>query len=242
MKISLILPTYNERGNVVDLIKAIEKNMEQENWDYEILVIDDNSPDGTAEIVREYQLEGTSDLSCLVRENDRGLATAIKFGIQQSNGEVIVVMDTDFNHDPVMIPQMIKFLEYYDMVIGSRFVLGGGMEDWRRYFNSLMYNLFVRLLLRLQVQDNLSGFFAVKREKIHSLDTDYIFRGYGEYFIRLLYISRRRKYKVLEVPVFYILRRHGQSKSRFLSMLYSYTKCVLGLRFSNKDRFEVQNI
>jgi len=242
MKISLILPTYNERGNVVDLIKAIEKNMEQENWDYEILVIDDNSPDGTAEIVREYQLEGTSNLNCLVRENDRGLATAIKFGIQQSNGEVIVVMDTDFNHDPVMIPQMVKFLEYYDMVIGSRFVVGGGMEDWRRYFNSLMYNLFVRLLLRLQVQDNLSGFFAAKREKIHSLDTDYIFRGYGEYFIRLLYISRRRKYKVLEVPVFYILRRHGQSKSRFLSMLYGYTKCVLGLKFSNKERFKAPNI
>ena len=89
-------------------------------------------------------------------------------------------MDTDFNHDPAMIPQMVKFLEYYDMVIGSRFVKGGGMEDRQRYYNSLLYNLFVRLVLRMQVQDNLSGFFAVRRQRLETFDARHIYRGYGE--------------------------------------------------------------
>jgi dolichol-phosphate mannosyltransferase len=160
---------------------------------------------------------------------ERGLATAIKFGILNSSGEVIVVMDTDFNHEPHMIPQMVKFLEYYDLVTGSRFVMGGGMEDRRRYYYSLYYNVFVRMLLRLQVQDNLSGFYAIRREKLMPLNLAGIFQGYGEYFIRLLYSARRRGYRMLEVPVFYILRRHGQSKSRFLSMLRDYTGCVLAL-------------
>lgn len=103
------------------------------------------------------------------------------------------------------------------------------MEDRRRYYYSLAYNLFVRMLLHLQVQDNLSGFFAVRREQLLALELDRVFRGYGEYFIRLLYTARGRRYRMLEVPVFYILRRHGQSKSRFMHMLRDYTSCVLSL-------------
>jgi dolichol-phosphate mannosyltransferase len=140
-----------------------------------------------------------------------------------------VVMDTDFNHDPQMIPQMIELLKYYDLVIGSRFVMGGGMEEELRYKFSFLYNLFIRVTIRTQIQDNLSGFFAMRRDKLMALDLDRIFRGYGEYFIRLLYVAWRQHYKMLEVPVFYVLRRHGQSKSRFLNMLRDYTLCVLGL-------------
>jgi dolichol-phosphate mannosyltransferase len=103
------------------------------------------------------------------------------------------------------------------------------MEDRQRYYNSLFYNLFVRMMLRLQVQDNLSGFFAIHRQKLLALDLDEIFRGYGEYFIRLLFIARGRGYRMLEVPVFYVLRRHGQSKSRFIAMLRDYTGCVFSL-------------
>ena len=73
------------------------------------------------------------------------------------------------------------------------------------------------------------------------MNMDYIFEGYGEYFIRLLYIARRKGYNILEVPVYYILRRHGQSKSRFMSMVYNYTKCVLGLRFSKRTRLEASS-
>lgn len=232
MLVSVILPTYRERDNILDLIDAIEANLQ--GFETEILVVDDNSPDGTADVVRQrMQQRPACPLQLFVRTQERGLATAIKFGLRQSRGDVVVVMDTDFNHDPKMIPQMVKFLEYYDVIIGSRFVMGGGMEDHARYVFSFLYNFFVRLTLGTQVQDNLSGFFAMSRAKLMSLDLDRIFQGYGEYFIRLLYVSWHKRYRLLEVPVFYVLRRHGTSKSQFFKMLRDYTGCVLSLRLHN---------
>ncbi len=229
MKVSVILPTYRERDNIVDLIDAIEANLP--GLGTEIIVVDDSSPDGTADAVRaRMQQLPISPIQLFVRTQERGLATAIKFGLRQATGDVVVVMDTDFNHDPRMIPQMVKFLEYYDLIIGSRFVMGGGMEDQARYNSSFLYNFFVRLVLRTQVQDNLSGFFAMSRDKLMSLDLDGIFRGYGEYFIRLLFVAWRKGYRLLEVPVFYVLRRHGTSKSQFFKMARDYTRCVLSLR------------
>lgn len=236
MKVSVILPTYCERDNILDLITAIENVLLPLEWETEIFVVDDNSPDGTADAVLAYRPKAGLALRCHQRLHERGLATAIQFGLQHATGDVLVVMDTDFNHDPVMIPQMVKFLEYYDLVIGSRFVMGGGMEDRRRYYYSLAYNLFVRMVLRLQVQDNLSGFFAIRRDRLNILNQPEIFRGYGEYFIRLLFAARQSGYRMLEVPVFYILRRHGESKSRFFSMLRDYTGCVLSVWYHEKIR------
>jgi dolichol-phosphate mannosyltransferase len=140
-------------------------------------------------------------------------------------------MDTDFNHDPAMIPQMIDLLRYYDLVIGSRFVMRGGMEDARRYRLSLLYNIFIRFLLHTQIQDNLSGFFAVRRDRLFQLQPKFarIFYGYGDYFIRLLLVAWRSQWRILEVPVFYILRRHGMSKTGFWSIFSDYTTAVLKL-------------
>ncbi len=230
MNVSIVLPTYNECKNIADLIDAIEAEVSPLGPHLQIVVVDDNSPDGTAEVVQQrIQKPGQAHINLYVRTEECGLASAIKYGLQRSQGDVVVVMDTDFNHDPKMIPQMIDLLKYYDLVIGSRFVMGGGMEEELRYKFSFLYNLFIRVTIRTQIQDNLSGFFAMRRDKLMALDLDRIFRGYGEYFIRLLYVAWRQHYKMLEVPVFYVLRRHGQSKSRFLNMLRDYTLCVLGL-------------
>ncbi len=230
MNISIVLPTYNERGNIVDLIDAIETEVAPLMQSVQIVVVDDNSPDGTADAVRQRATKPGSNIELYVRTGARGLASAIKYGIRQCRGDVVVVMDTDFNHSPKMIPQMVEFLKYYDLVIGSRFVMGGGMEEEWRYKLSFLYNLLVRVIIRTQIQDNLSGFFAMRRDKLMALDLDRIFRGYGEYFIRLLYLAWRKNYRMLEVPVFYVLRRHGKSKSRFFHMLRDYTLCVLELR------------
>ena len=140
-------------------------------------------------------------------------------------------MDTDFNHDPKMIPQMVKFLEYYDMVIGSRFVMRGGMQDVRRYLLSFMFNFWLRLWLRTQVQDNLCGFFSMRREKLLALDLDGIFYGYGDYFMRLVLMAWRHDYALLEVPVFYQLRQHGVSKTGFVGVFRDYTVAALRLRW-----------
>jgi dolichol-phosphate mannosyltransferase len=229
-KTSIILPTYNEKDNIVELVQAIHRCLEPEGFDYNVVIVDDNSPDGTADVVRAAF--GDDDrVELHVRTGERGLATALRYGAEHSCGEVLVFMDTDFNHDPAVIPQLIKFLEYYDVVIGSRFVLRGGMEDSARYVFSFIYNLGLRFLFRTQVWDNLSGFFAIYRHKLLELNLDRIFYGYGDYFIRLLMVGWRRGWRMLEIPVFYRLRMHGHSKTQFLGTFTQYTTAILKLRF-----------
>ncbi len=234
--VSIILPTYNERDNICDLIAAIDQALTPSGLAWEVLVVDDSSPDGTAAAVRErYVLDGkgaAGPVKLHVRSSDKGLAKAIRYGLEQAAGRTLVVMDTDFNHDPALIPQMVDLLRYYELVIGSRFVMRGGMEDTARYRMSLLYNVFIRLLFHTQIQDNLSGFFAVRRETLFQLQPkfDRIFYGYGDYFIRLLLLAWRSDWKILEVPVFYILRRHGESKTGFWDVFRDYTLAVLKLR------------
>jgi dolichol-phosphate mannosyltransferase len=229
MKASIILPTYKEKENIVELIQAIFNTLEPDNLDFEIVVVDDNSPDGTAEAVRQ-KFGGNPQVKLLVRTQERGLATAIRYGLDHSTGNILVFMDTDFNHDPAIIPQMIKFLEYYDIIIGSRFVMAGGMEDRFRQFSSLVYNYAIRLLFGTPVHDNLSGFFSIYRDKLESMNLNQIYYGYGDYFIRLLMVAHKRGYNMLEIPVFYRLRLHGHSKTQFLSILTQYTRALLVLR------------
>ena len=158
MKSSIILPTYKEKDNIVELIQVIFNALEPEGLDFEVVVVDDNRPDGTAEAVRQ-NFDGDPRVKLFVRTSERGLATAIRYGVEHSTGQILVSMDTDFNHDPQILPQMIKFLDHYDIIIGSRFVMAGGMEDRFRQFSSLIYNYGIRLLFRTPVHDNLSGFF-----------------------------------------------------------------------------------
>jgi len=228
-KTSIILPTYKERDNIVELVQAIHKSLESQAFCYEVVIVDDNSPDGTADVVRAA-FGDDPRVRLHVRTGERGLASALRYGAEHCDGEVLVFMDTDFNHDPAMIPQLIKFLEYYDVVIGSRFVMRGGMEDSTRYRFSFIYNLGLRLLFGTRVWDNLSGFFAIYRAKLMELDLDQIFYGYGDYFIRLLMVGWRRGWHMLEIPVFYRLRMHGHSKTQFLGIFRQYTLAILRLR------------
>ncbi len=227
-KTSIILPTYKERDNIVELVQAIHRYLEPDGFNYEVVIVDDDSPDGTADVVRAA-FGGDLRVKLHVRTQERGLATALRYGAEHSQGEVLVFMDTDFNHDPAMIPQLVKFLEYYDVVIGSRFVMRGGMEDRVRYIFSFIYNLVLRFLFGTGVWDNLSGFFAIYRDKLLELDLDQIFYGYGDYFIRLLMVGWRRGWRMLEIPVFYRLRMHGHSKTQFLSIFTLYTSAILKL-------------
>jgi hypothetical protein len=176
VEVSVILPTYNERDNICDLIDAIRSELSPQGYPYEVIVVDDSSPDGTAEVVRlRYQLDAhdvasmpgddLGHLRLFLRTEDKGLAKSIRDGLIIAHGQTLVVMDTDFNHDPAMIPQMVDLLRYYDLVIGSRFVMRGGMEDQLRYHFSQAYNVFIRALFQTQIQDNLSGYFAVRSSR-----------------------------------------------------------------------------
>lgn len=226
--LSIILPTYNERENIIQIIKLI--SLELKDIPHEIIVVDDDSPDGTGDSVKELSRDNPN-IELFIRKGQRGLATAILYGIKKAEGEKILVMDTDFNHDPRIIPRMYSLSKDYDIVIGSRFIPGGGMEDKKRYLFSLLYNIFLGILLNSKVKDNLCGYFIVSREKLEGFKLEDIFYGYGEYFIRLIYHLQKEGCKLLEVPVFYKLRPYGQSKSRFLNMLCDYTVTAMRLRF-----------
>lgn len=230
MRVSVILPTYNEAGNIVPLVRAILSNMPPE-FEPEVLVVDDNSPDGTYRLACDTFKDDPRVVPVL-RISDRGFANSIRAGIERSTGEQLIVMDTDFTHDPAEIPRLLHVGKVYDLVSGSRFCPGGRMQDVGHYVISLAFNWFLRILLRTQVQDNLGGYFTVRRNALNGLPFDAIFRGYGEYYFRLLYFLQRRGHTIVEVPAVYMVRTAGQSKSRFVKMLVTYTWSAIELRFA----------
>ena len=233
MTVSIILPTYNEAENIVPLIERLKSKIPSA-VPYEIIVVDDNSPDGTFAVL----LEAYSDpfVIPVLRTRDRGLAKSIRAGIERSTGSHILVMDTDFTHSPDVLPQMLHLAQVYDLVVGSRFCSGGGMADVPHYLASMAFNWMLRIVLRTQVQDSLSGFFAIKRSSLSSLPLDAIFCGYGDYFFRLLFYAQRNGSSIIEMPVVYDDRSKGQSKSVFWRLLFSYTAALLRLRLKRHQR------
>ncbi|GAB4219548.1 MAG: hypothetical protein Fur009_6240 [Candidatus Microgenomates bacterium] len=232
MKISIIIPTYNEKGNLIKLIKEIEKKLKK--FSYEIIVIDDDSQDLTGKIAKKI-FNKNKRIKIFIRKKRGGLASAILFGIKKSKGEIIIGMDADFNHPPQLISKLIKNLKNNDLVIASRFINGGGMEEKLRYFFTFLFNLFLKYILGFPTMDNMSGFYAIKKEKLKILSLEKIYQGYGEYHLRLVWYTKKSNFKIKEIPVYYQKRRYGKSKSNLIKMLLKYTIEALKLKVFNKN-------
>jgi dolichol-phosphate mannosyltransferase len=160
------------------------------------------------------------------------LATAVARGIDAARTDLIGVMDTDFNHHPRYLPAMLKELENADLVIGSRYLPGGGMKTSRfRFWGSWAFNAFIRSLLGSPVRDNLSGFLLGQRVLFERLRDKPIYYGYGDYAIRLIHYALQEGFVIREVPVVYEFRLGGESKTEFRKQLINYTRAVLALRF-----------
>ncbi|MBI4349169.1 MAG: glycosyltransferase [Elusimicrobia bacterium] len=229
---SLVLPAYNEAGSVVPLISEIIANAP---GDAEVILVDDDSPDGTARVAQEA-FAHEPRVRVIVRTSDRGFARSILEGIRSSRGTWVIVMDSDFNHDPSVIPALIGISPYAGIVSGSRFAPGGDMDDRVRYVLSFIYNLGVRLLLRTQVQDNLCGYFIMRRSELVALPLDEIFFGFGDYFFRLVYFAQRRSVRIIEVPIVISARRTGKAKNRFVPTFAQYTRELLAFRWKTLRR------
>jgi dolichol-phosphate mannosyltransferase len=227
--VSVVLPTYNESGHIVDLVNEVVASIPA-GWRYEVLVVDDNSPDGTYQIVKNAFRDNSSVIPIL-REIDRGFAKSIRAGIEHASSEFLIVMDSDFTHDPVEIPKLLHVAQVYSLVSGSRFCPGGRMQDTKHYLASMIFNWLVRLIVRTQIQDNLGGYWATRTELIQKLPMDRIFFGYGEYYFRMLHFMQHSGETIVEIPAQYMARKTGNSKSRFIRMLFSYTLAALKLRF-----------
>lgn len=226
--VSIILPTYNESGNIAKLIGAVAENIPLD-WDYQILVVDDNSPDDTIGVVTRNYGNDPRVVSIL-RTTDRGFANSIRAGIDRATGEQIIVMDSDLTHDPIEIPKLLHVGAAYDFVSGSRFCAGGRMMDTTHYVLSMGYNWLLRLLIRTQVQDNLGGYYTTRRDVLLGLPLDEIFFGYGDYYFRLLHFVQKSGFSIVEVPAAYLMRSEGKSKSNWARMFITYTLGALRLR------------
>lgn len=232
--VSIILPTFNEAENITPLLSQLIKVLSRIcGPKFEIIVIDDNSPDQTFQKVqqfstRHHQIRGYR------HPGPPELGDSILTGIKQARGQFIIGMDADFNHDPVVIRQLLKTLRKTNLVIASRFIPGGGMADKWRYLTSLAFNLLLRIGFGFPILDNTSGFYAIRRSDLLMLQPDQIYRGYGEYHLRLLAFAQKSKYLIAEVPVFYQNRIKGESKSNFIKMIPIYLKTAYHLTYDQK--------
>lgn len=221
------MPSYNERENLTALIPQIRAAIRHLSaYTAEIIVVDDNSPDHTADAIRKRF--GTS-VRVIVRKKARGLATAIGAGVAHARGDIIIGMDADGNHNPKSIPLLLTALKTADLVVGSRFIKGGGMQDRTRYIASWLFNAVLRYVLQFPVWDNTSGYYAIHKNILRRMKPDRIYQGYGDYHLRLVYAAKMSGLCIREVPVHYENRQYGQSKSRLFIMAISYLHTALRL-------------
>ncbi|MGE3315835.1 MAG: polyprenol monophosphomannose synthase [Planctomycetaceae bacterium] len=206
------LCTYNEREILSELIREIHSVAPQ----VDILVIDDNSPDGTGRLADEMA-EADPRIHVLHRAGKLGLGTATLAGFQyaiEHDYELLVNMDADFSHHPRYLPSLIDGMQNADVVIGSRYVAGGGVEGWTflRHFMSSGINWYARLLLGLKTRDNSGAFRAYRVAKLREIPQEKVrARGYA-FQEEILYRLRRVGCRFAEVPIIFENRRHGSSK------------------------------
>lgn len=228
-RISVIVPTFNEKENILLLIDEIHSELS--GFTHEILVVDDNSPDGTYQLVCAQKYDFVKPI---LRTQNRGLAASIRCGLEQATGDIFVVMDSDFNHQPKYIPQMLKNLEFYDAVIGSRFLYGGAMDSRARHILSWVFNIFIRFISTKHITDSLYGFYAIHRSVMSKVNYDKIFWGYGDYCIRLMYYLQELDSTILQIPVVNRRRSRGQANTRFLKTFFQYTAETFKLFFRER--------
>jgi dolichol-phosphate mannosyltransferase len=227
--VSVIVPTFNEKDNILVLIEKIHDELS--DVDHEIVIVDDNSPDGTYNIVNEKKYPF---VKTVLRTSDPSLAKSIRTGLENAHGNIFVVMDSDFNHQPKYIPRMVRNLDFYGCVSASRFVYGGLMDSPSRHILSWIFNIFVRTMTGKFVTDNLYGFFAIRKEIMEKLDYDKIFWGYGDYCIRLMYYLQEQGVEILQFPAVNGKRLKGQGNSRFLKVFAQYTRETFSLVWREK--------
>jgi len=212
MKSIIIIPTYNEKENIEKLIEEIRKL----NKDFHILIIDDNSPDGTGRIadglVRRY-----SEVSVIHRPAKLGLGTAYITGFKyalENNYDLVFTMDADFSHQPKYLIDLLEKAKEYDLVIGSRYIEDGGIENWpfHRSLLSQGANIYVRMVTRLPIFDSTGGFNCYRREVLGKIDLDTIISDGYAFQIEMKYRLWKKGFSIKEVPITFIDRTRGTSK------------------------------
>lgn len=212
MKALIILPTYNEVDNLGRLVDAIFAR-----GDYHLLIVDDNSTDGTGQIADELKARHRDRIEVIHRAGKLGLGTAYLTGFKHAlkgDYELVYEMDADFSHDPGYLPKMREAAETNDVVIGSRYVGGGGTRNWSlpRQIISRGGSLYTRLVLGLPLNDLTAGFVCYRREVLAALDLDRIRSNGYSFQIEMKWRCHQKGFRITEIPIIFPDRQAGESK------------------------------
>ena len=211
----VVIPTYNEAENIPKLIAALFA-LQMPNL--EVLVVDDQSPDGTGRIVEQLAPSYTGRLHALHRNGPRGLGLAYLSGFTWALGEgadAVIQMDADFSHSPTYVPRFVSLLQEYEVIVGSRYVVGGRLDkEWEagRVLLSAWANFYARGILRMKTLDVTAGFKCWRRSALEAIRLERV-RSNGYVFqVEMAYLCERMGLRVLEVPIYFEDRRIGKSK------------------------------
>jgi len=212
MKILIIIPTYNELENLPKLLPEVLSKDENIN----VLIVDDNSPDGTAGFV-EKQMKVDNRIHLIKRQSKQGLGTAYIAGFKyalQNNFQIIFEMDADFSHDPKEIPRFLDEIKNSDVVLGSRYINGVNVINWplRRLLLSSFANLYTRIITGLPVHDATGGYKCFNRKVLEAIDLDRVKSNGYAFQIEMTFKAWKKGFKVKEIPIIFVDRVKGKSK------------------------------
>ncbi len=234
MRKLVIIPTYNEKENIQEIIQTVIK----EAPDFDILVMDDSSPDGTAQLVQEMQNQYPNTVHLIVRQNKEGLGKAYIEGFKWALDkcyDAIFEMDADFSHNPKDLNRLAESLENgADVAVGSRYSHGVNVVNWpmNRVLLSYGGSKYVKFITQLPVADPTAGFVGYRAEVLQSISLDKIkFKGYG-FQIEMKYRAWQKNYKIEEVPIIFTDRKKGESKISS-NIIWEAVFGVIGLKFKS---------
>ena len=212
MRVLVVTPTYNERENLPDLVRAVLAHP-----DTRVMVVDDQSPDGTGAIADGLAAESPGRVIVVHRTGKRGLGRSYVEGLQialREGDELICQMDADWSHDPKYLPEMVRAAADHDVVIGSRYLRGVSVVNWplRRIVLSAFANRYIRAITGLEAQDCTSGYRCWRRDALASIAIeDFTSDGYS-FLVEMLYAAAAARLRFAEVPITFVERRLGESK------------------------------
>ena len=216
MKIIIVIPTYNEAENIAQITEAL---FDLSFSDMHLIIVDDASPDGTGQLADELVMQHPQRMTVLHRSGKQGLGTAYAKGFQLAldmGADVIVQMDADFSHSPDYIPQMVEQLERYDVVVGSRYVSGGQVDErwsWWRYLLSWWANhAYSRLILGIKAKDATAGFKAFRRPVLEEINFSQVVSNGYVFQVEIAHLCQKMGFSILELPIYFEDRRIGKSK------------------------------
>ena len=215
MNTHIVIPTYNEAQNIPGLL---ERLFQLPVEDLHVLIVDDDSPDGTGKIAENAKLDHPGRLEVMHREDKQGLGPAYIAGFKQAldvGADAIVQMDADFSHNPQRVPELLDGLEHNHLVLGSRYVQGGSLDEkWAIWRKGLSYfgNAYARFILGMPIKDLTGGFRAWRRSTLLGIPLDRVkSKGYA-FQVELAYITHKRGFGIKEIPIYFADREEGTSK------------------------------